>query len=156
MTTIGTTDTTAPARPAPSPHRGRTRSLVVAGTVGAALGSWLVAVPLLRVDLAVQPAGAGTQTVSWTVGVVAVFATSLIAALLGWALLAVLEHWTTRARTIWTAVAAVVLLLSLAGPLTSALTTPAAVALVALHLVVGSVLILGLRQTSARAGTAAA
>ena len=150
------TNSIAAARTPPAPHRVQARGLVVAGAVGAALGGWLVTVPLLGVDLAVKPAGGGTQTVTQTVGVGAVLATSLAAALLGWALLAVLERWTTRARTIWTAIAAVLLLLSLAGPLTGALTTPAAVALVALHLVVGAVLILGLRRTAAEAGTAAA
>ena len=151
-----TTDSIAPARPAPAQQSPRTRGLVVAGAVGTALGGWLVAVPLLSIDLAVQPAGGGTQTATQTVAVGAVLATSLTAALLGWALLAVLERWTTRARTTWTAVAAVLLLLSLAGPLTGALTAPAAVALVAMHLVVGAVLILGLRRTVADAGTAAA
>lgn len=153
MTTTGsTTDSTATARPAPAQRRARARGLVVAGAVASALGGWLVAAPLLDIDLFVQPSGGGTQAVTQTVGAGAVLAASLTAALLGWALLAVLERWTRRARTIWTVVAAVVLLLSLTGPLTGALTTPAAVALVALHLIVGAVLILGLRRTSAAAG----
>ena len=153
-TTNSITPAITPARPAPAPHRARRRGLVAAGAVAAALGGWLVAVPLLGIDLAVQPAAGTTPSGTQTVGVGAVLAASLTAALLGWALLAVLERWTTRARTTWTVVAAVVLVLSLAGPVIGARTTPAAVALVALHLVVGSVLILGLPRTSARAGRA--
>ena len=151
-----TTHSIAPARTAPAPHRLRERGPVAAGAVGAALGGWLVAGPLLGIDLAVQPAGGGAQGVTRTVGVGAVVAASLTAALLGWALLELLERWTTRARTVWTAVAAVVLLLSLAGPLTGALSTSVAVALAAVHLVVGAVLIVGLRRTATGAGTAAA
>ncbi len=47
--------------------------------------------------------------------------------------------------------AALVLLLSVAGPLTSAVTAAAGFALAALHLLVGAVLIPGLRRTSRRA-----
>ena len=150
------TNSIAPARTPPAPHRVQARGLVVAGAVGAALGEWLVAGPLLGIDLAVQPAGGGAQSATQTVGIGAVVAASLTAALLGWALLALLERWTARARTIWTAVAAVVLLLSLAGPLTGALSLSVAGALAAVHLVVGSVLIVGLRRTATGAGTAAA
>ncbi len=71
---------------------------------------------------------------------------AVLTGLAGWALLTVLERLTKRARTAWTAIALVLLLVSLAGPLSA--TTPAAtVGLAALHLVVAAVLIIGLRRS---------
>ena len=145
-------DDTAPARTAGAPRRAGERALVVVGAVAAPLGVWLVAVPLLGVDLQVRPNGGAAQTV----GAGAVAAAGLTAALLGRALLALLERRTTRARTVWTAVAVTVLLLSLAGPVTGARTASAAAVLLALHLAVAAVLIVGLRRTSPRAGAAGA
>jgi hypothetical protein len=66
---------------------------------------------------------------------------SLIASLLGWALLALLERRTDLARAIWTGVALVVVLLSLGAPLTGGITTAAAVTLTLMHLAVAAVLI---------------
>ena len=77
------------------------------------------------------------------VGAVAVGVTAAVAGLLGWALLAFLQRATRRGRTAWAAIASVVLLLSLAGPLGAA-TVGAGAALAALHLTVGLVLIVGL------------
>jgi Family of unknown function (DUF6069) len=74
---------------------------------------------------------------------------SLVAALAGWALLALLERFTARARTIWTAIALLVALLSLAGPLSILATTEANVlALALMHVVVAAVLIPILAGTS--------
>jgi len=121
----------------PARQRIRARALGVAGAVLAALAVWTAAVPLLGVDLLVRPGGGRTQTV----GPGSVVIASLIASLLGWALLALLEHRTGRARTIWTAVALVVVLLSLGAPLTGGITTTAAVTLTLMHLAVAAVLI---------------
>ena len=92
--------------------------------------------PLLGVDLAVRtnPGGSSAQSI----GAASVLAVSLLASILGWGLLAALEQATQRAGTLWTVTASVVLLLSLAGPRTSAVTTAAAVALVLLHLSVST------------------
>lgn len=121
----------------PARRRIRARALGVAGAVLAALAVWTAAVPLLGVDLLVRPGGGRPQTV----GPDSVVMASLIASLLGWALLALLEHRTARARTIWTAVALVVVLLSLGAPLTGGVTTAAAVTLTLMHLAVAAVLI---------------
>jgi hypothetical protein len=76
------------------------------------------------------------------------------AALAAWALLALLERLTNRARTLWTVAAVVVLVASLAGPLSgSGITATNRTVLVLLHLTVGAVLILTLRRTApSRAG----
>lgn len=116
--------------------RSRTpRRATVAGvTVLAALAVWVVAVPLIGVDLVVPAAGS-------TVGPLAVAVTSLLAALLGWALLAVLERRTSRARRTWTITASVIALLSLAAPLTSGASPAVTATLVAMHVAVAAVLI---------------
>ena len=112
----------------------------------AALVVWSVAVPLLGVGLTVRTTPGSTVQ---TIGAGFVGAVSLLASLLGWGLLAILERRTQRAGTIWTAPAGVVLLLlSLAGPLTAAVTTGGKVSLVALHLSVAAVLIPLLRSTA--------
>jgi hypothetical protein len=85
------------------------------------------------VDLSVQT-GDDTRAVSW----VSVLIASALAATAGMALLRFLQRrfGPQRARTIWTAVAVVVLLLSiLAGPL-NAVTVPGMISLSAMHLTV--------------------
>lgn len=126
---------------------GRTaRALAVAATVGAALVAWIVLVPLLGVQLTVDagPGGGGASTV----GPGAVLATSLLASLLAWGLLGVLEARTRRSRTIWTITAVVVLLVSMIGPLTGGDTTASKASLVVLHLSVAAALIPLLRRTT--------
>ncbi len=140
------TTTTVRERTAQLPARGRARprALAVLGASVAALAVWAVAVPLLGVDLLVRPGGGTPQTV----GAPAIMSVSLMASLLGWALLALLERVTARARPVWTAVAVAVLVLSLGGPVTGALTGAATVTLALMHLAVGAVLIPVLRGTS--------
>jgi len=118
--------------------------LGVIGAVIAALATWAVAVAILGVDLLARP-GSGS---AHSVGATAVVSSSLIASLLGWALLALLEHRTSSARAIWTGVALVVLLLSLGGPLTAGVTAGDKAALAVLHLAVGAVLISTMRRSS--------
>ncbi len=131
---------------APSHRQLRNRAIAVAAAVLAALLVWAVAVPLLGVQLMVRttPSSSSMQTI----GAGFVLAVSLLASLLGWGLLAVLERRTQRAGTVWTVAAGVVLLLSLAGPLTAAVTTGGKVSLVVVHLSVAAVLIPLLRRTS--------
>ena len=125
----------------------RQRVLTVAAAVVAAVLAWLVAVPIVGIDLLVRPGGGAAQQV----GLGSVVAVSLLASLLGWGLLALLERLVSRrALTAWTVVAVVVLMLSLTGPLTAAANAAVAIALVLMHLVVGAVLIMGLRRTTVR------
>lgn len=125
------------------------RALTVAAAVVAAVVVWLVAVPIAGLDLLVRPEGSTTQQV----GIGSVVVVSLLAALLGWALLALLERLLpARASTAWTVVAGVMLALSLAGPLTGGTTPAVTVTLALMHVTVGAALIIGLRRrTVARA-----
>jgi hypothetical protein len=65
--------------------------------------------------------------------------------LVGWGLRALLDRLTGRARTVWTVIATIVLALSLLGPVGSAVGGGTVAALIGLHLLVGLVLLLGLR-----------
>jgi hypothetical protein len=129
-------------------HRTQARLVGVVGATLAALVVWIVVVQLLGVDLLARSTG---STKAQAVGVAPVVIEALIAALLGWALLAVLERFTRRARTIWTVVALVVLLLSLSGPLTGGVTTATKVSLSLMHIALAAVLIPTMRVTSPRA-----
>ncbi|MFF4621710.1 DUF6069 family protein [Nonomuraea jabiensis] len=117
--------------------------LTVIGAPAAALAVWALAVPLAGAVLTVRTGG-GTQTV----GPVSVIVASLVAGLAGWALLAVLERRAARPGRVWTITALVVLVLSLSGPLASAVGLAATLVLMLLHLVVGAVLVAGLARPS--------
>ena len=67
---------------------------------------------------------------------------SILAGLAAGGLLAALEHFTSRARTVWTAIALVTLALSLAGPFACGVTTATKVALTGMHLAAAAVLVL--------------
>lgn len=116
--------------------RRRTRALATVAAAGAALAVWTIAHPIAGVDLVVDT-GAGPTTV----GPAAVVLVPILVGLAAWGLLAVLERYTARAAARWTAIAAAVLLVSLFGPIGSAVGAGATVALLALHLVTGAVLI---------------
>jgi len=112
---------------------------------GAAAAVWVVATQVASVDLAVR-AGSGTQHVN----VVSVIVTAVVVAMAGAGLLRFLERRTAQARTIWTAIAVAVWVVSLAGPL-GARSVAAGLWLAVLHLVVGGVVVVGLRRRTARA-----
>jgi hypothetical protein len=119
----------------------RTRALSIGGAVIAAVAVWVIAVPLLGLHLVVRFGDGAPETV----GVDFVVGASLIASLVGWGLLAMLERRTSRARTIWTAVAIAVLLVSLSLPLTAGTTASTKAVLAMMHVAAAAVLIPGLR-----------
>jgi hypothetical protein len=120
---------------------------VIAAAVGAAL-IWLVAVLAVGVKLQAPIGGPGSTELG-DVLLPTVIATALVVSLAGWALLAVLERVLSRGRTVWTVIAAVVLLLSIGAPLGGAgLTTGSRITLLLLHLTVGGVLLTLLPRTS--------
>src|SRR5215216_5789298 len=129
----------------PTTRPRRARALAV---IAAALAVWLIADPLLGIDLTAPTAPGSEELQPITPALVA--GTSLVVALAGWALLALLERFTARARTSWTAIALLVALLSLAGPLSAHASTTAAnvLALALMHLAVAAVLIPMLAGTS--------
>jgi hypothetical protein len=114
--------------------------------VGAVL-VWLIAVPTAGVELVATPVGGKAMHVTG----VAVLVASLIIGLVGLGLLTLLERRTANGLRNWTIVAAVVLAGSLVSPMGGE-SAGAKVALVAMHLVVGAVLITGFRLRAARVG----
>lgn len=129
-----------------SDRRG-SRVKATAGAVAAALAVWAVARFILGIDIASPEFGPDRP--SKAIGAVHVAGTALVASAAGWGLLAVLERFTARAPTIWTVIATGVLVFSLGGPFGGqGITTANQVALLAMHLAVGGVLIPKLRATS--------
>lgn len=124
--------------------RPRVRAIGVAGGTLAALAVWTLAAPVLGVDLQVTP---GTEQPQ-PVGVGPVALASLLAGLVGWGSLALLERLTRRARPVWVGLAVTVLVLSLA-PTQAGVTLATTVALAAMHLAVAAVVIPVLATTSA-------
>src|SRR5436190_10971899 len=112
------------------------RALGVAGAVTAATAVWALAAAA-RIDLRVS---VGPDRPSFTITPVSVIVVSLFAALAGWALLSLLERFTSKAHTAWTAAASAVTALSLAGPLSTTASAGTKASLIAMHLIVAAVL----------------
>jgi Family of unknown function (DUF6069) len=119
--------------------------VAVLGAVTAAVAIWAVA----------TTAGA-ELTVSFGLGqpiqkitLINVVVAALVGALAGWGLLALLRRFTSKARGIWTVTAIIAALLSLAGPLSAIASAGTKASLVAMHLAVATVLIVGLRRSTA-------
>lgn len=91
-------------------------------------------------DLAVRRGAGAVQNL----GPVDVIIAALAAGVAAWGLRAVLDRVSDRSRTIWTAVAVTVLLVSLVGPLTGAMTLAATIVLECMHVAVGASLIAAL------------
>lgn len=123
------------------------RLAVVASAGATALLLWLVAGPVLGINLDVLLTPGATTPVPVAAG--SVIISSVAAGLLGWALLAGLERISRHGATIWRCLAGAVALLSLGGPLSLAQSGGGAVVLTLLHLVVGGILLIALP----RAGT---
>lgn len=149
-----TTENSTPATDTPSAARtglvrdgGRFRSRAVAwlGGAVAALLVWVVAVPLAGADL--RAAVAGTEQ---AIVVGAVIASALIQGAIGWAVLALLERFLARARTVWLVLAALVLVLTGVNAVVAAENTETAVWLNVMHLAVAAVLVPVLARTSPR------
>lgn len=116
------------------------RSAVVVIALAVALADWVLCTKIIGVDLVVDQ-GFGDQVVS----PVLIMAAPVASGLVGWLLLAILEHFARdRAAVIWRVIAAVVLAGSLYSPITMAQSVAAAIVLVSMHLLVGAVLIIGL------------
>lgn len=112
--------------------------VAVAAAAVAAL-AWVVVTQLASVELVV-----GEQQVN----VVSVVVATLVAAVAGAGLLRVLEARTANGVTLWTWIALGVLVVSMVGPL-GASGSEAVAGLAVLHLLVGAVVIVGLRRRHA-------
>jgi hypothetical protein len=120
------------------------RALGVVGAVIAAAAVWAIAVPLLGVQLLVR-FGTGAPE---SVGIAYVVGAGVIGSVAGWGLLVLLERRTSRARTIWTAIAIVAILMSLSLPLYAGVSTSTKVTLAVMHVGVAAVLIPAMRRGS--------
>lgn len=136
--TITSNTTSTPTRVA-----GRSRLAVVGVTGVAALAWWAVLVKAGGIDLQAKQ---GSSLMH--IGAVPVLVASVAMAFAGWALLAILEHNTIAARKAWTITAIIACAMSLNSPLTGGIGTGAKLGLASLHLLVGSVVIIGLRRTA--------
>jgi hypothetical protein len=117
------------------PKQGRSRALSAAGGVLAAVAVWITEVPLLGIDLKIRFGSGHVQTI----GIGQIIGVALAVSLLGWLLLAILEKRTPHAWLEWTITALVVLVASLALPLSAATTTAATVALIVMHVAVAAI-----------------
>ena len=87
-----------------------------------------------------------------TIGVAPVIVVTALAGLVAWGLLALLERTTSRATAIWTAIAVIVLVLSMLGPLDSGVNTSSKVVLACLHLGAAATIIPLMRRSVVRRG----
>ena len=133
----------------PDIKQGRARALCIAGGALAAALAWIVEVPLLGIHLNVRFGTGHIQTIA----VGQVIGVTVVASLLGWLLLALLERRTPRSRLLWTTIALAALAASLALPLAVATTTSAAVGLVVMHLTVGAAVIPAMAHTARQGAT---
>jgi hypothetical protein len=101
----------------------------------AALAVWIIIDPLAGVDLTVR-----VDDKLQTVGPLAIAGVTAAAGLAAWGVLALMEPGDDLRRR-WRTLAAGVLVLSLAGPISAGETTEAKLALNALHVIVGTTLI---------------
>jgi hypothetical protein len=85
-----------------------------------------------------------------TIGFIPVILVTLIVGLVAWGLLALLERATGNAKTIWTAIAVVVFLLSLLGPLGSGDGTSSKVVLALMHIGAATTIIPLMRRSAIR------
>jgi hypothetical protein len=118
----------------------------VLGATAAAVAIWAVATAA-GADLTVS---FGPSQPTQKITVVNVVVAALVGSLAGWGLLALLRRFTTKARAVWTVTAIVFALLSLGGPMSTISSAGTKVALVAMHLAVATVVIVGLRRTRGR------
>ncbi len=116
---------------------------VAATAAGLAALGWLLASPVAGIDLTVR-SGSGEQQVN----LISVVVTAIVVAAAGAGLLRVLERRTSRALRLWTRIAVGLWVLSFAGPL-GATSLAAGLALGGLHLIVGTVVVVGLRRRHA-------
>ena len=138
------------ATQSPSPtgtprSRATRRGLAVITAPAATAALWAIEVPAAGARLGVHFGPSSTQVI----GLGPILAASVFAGLAGWATLEILERRAVNPRRTWSALAAVVLVASLALPLTTALSATAMIALIGLHLTAGATLIPQLHATAA-------
>lgn len=128
-------------------ERRKARLLGIVGATVAAVLVFAIAQYALGMDLH-TPASGSMPAMPLNPGFV-VFV-SLLASLAGWALLALLERFTSGGRRIWNVIAIAVAVLSLSGPMSgSGITGGNRLVLALMHVAVAAVLIPSLSRTAA-------
>ncbi len=123
-------------------RRRRFRLLAVAGAVMVALGLWAIVELGFGLDLRSPGEAFGGTGGTSDVGPLQVIVASGVGSLAGWALLALLERFSSRARAVWVVIALLALLASLGGPLGGTGVTAAnRGVLVCMHLLVAAIVI---------------
>jgi hypothetical protein len=122
------------------------RPLAVAAATAAVLAVWAIASQVAGLDVRLSVGARPEHVAAVTAAVV-----TALAGLAGWAVLALLERVAPlRSRRTWIVLAAVVLAVSLAGPLDAGTTTATKIAPACLHLAAAGVLIPALARSTAR------
>ena len=96
-------------------------------------------------EFPVATAGEGERTVGFGQVILMTGMSGLIA----WGLLAILERTTSRAKTIWTAIAVIAFLLSIVGPIDGGVDTASKIVLVLMHVGAAATIIPLMRRTVA-------
>ena len=132
---------TSPAAVAAGRRR-RSRLLAVAGAIMAALGLWAIAELGFGFDVRSPGEAFGGASGTSDVGPLQVIIASGIGSLMGWALLALLERLSSRAREVWLGIALLALLASLGAPLSgTGIAAASRAVLVCMHLLVAAIVI---------------
>ncbi|UOQ90176.1 DUF6069 family protein [Agromyces endophyticus] len=139
----------AAVRPPADIAAARRRRLLRAATVAAAvvlpLLVWVVAVPLAGLDLV-----AGVGPTAQTVTPASIVAVALLMGFAAWGVIALLERVTRHGRRIFAIVGWTLLALSLLGPVGAGASGAVLVTLLAMHLVTGGAIIIGLPLAARR------
>src|SRR6266496_6799805 len=118
------------------------RLLAVAGAVMAALGLWAIVELGFGFDVRSPGEAFGGASGTSDVGPLQVIIASGIGSLMGWALLALLERLSSRAREVWLGIALLALLASLGAPLSgTGIAAASRAVLVCMHLLVAAIVI---------------
>ncbi|MDF0514278.1 DUF6069 family protein [Agromyces sp. H3Y2-19a] len=134
---------------APPSRRRLARAATVAVAIVLPLIVWVFAVPLAGLDLV-----AGSGTTAQTITPVSIVVAGLFAGLAAWGFLALLERFTRLSARIFGIVGWTMLALSLLGPIGAGGSGAVIVALIAMHLVTGATLMVGLPIAARRRPTA--
>ncbi|GAA1579966.1 hypothetical protein GCM10009789_37180 [Kribbella sancticallisti] len=126
----------------PTARNQQMRAVALAAVAPAVV--WLVA-KVAGADMEVTMGGQPTMRI----GLPLVVITALVVSLAGWAAFSMLRRVTSRARTAWTVLSSIVLLVSFGPVLSAQASTGTALALASMHLAVAAVLIPGLRRATA-------
>ncbi|UEJ84225.1 DUF6069 family protein [Brachybacterium halotolerans subsp. kimchii] len=130
-----TSRSTGPRRgPIDTPRASRAIATLVLAVLAAIL-VWVVATPIAGLDL---------HAGGWSISPGAIIPAVLVPGILAWVLRIAFEP-SPRGPLIWTIITVVVLALSLLGPVVMGASGPILLALLTMHLVVGIVLVVGLR-----------